>query len=298
MALKLQEIEGALMPKISEKPKRSDGKVYKKWQEELEAGYEKLNDVGVEIVKEYFKSNPIKVCGSAPWGTLPPDKNPFRSEWETLSKKLLTTDTLKDKDNLKQLKNAIYTGSQEVWLEEEVKNDKQLKKCVSELSYEMRSRLTLLKNGDQKREFLVGFFGHKGRKKTLPAFIRALNLNYWSHKKCKPLLLEITSLEAQVKELKKQQPIAEPEKEISLPDKPSLSSVINMVRHGRIRDFVEKEAYVKYMSNPQHFKKLTPAQREELMSEVNGWKEFAEYAPKALPVLDMFYYILKASANL
>ena len=58
MALKSQDIEDALMPKSSKKPKQTDRKAHRKWQEEAEAGYEKLNDIGVQIVKEYFKSNP------------------------------------------------------------------------------------------------------------------------------------------------------------------------------------------------------------------------------------------------
>ena len=98
---------------------------------------------------------------------------------------------LEDKDNLKQVKNAIYIGSQEVWLDEEFEKDKGLKESASELSYQMRSRLTLLKNGDQKREFLISFFGNKGQNKSFNAFIQALNLNHWSHKKCKALLRKI-----------------------------------------------------------------------------------------------------------
>ena len=296
MAITAQEVEKALMPK---KPKKKgNDEAYKSWQDNAAAGYGNLINLGLKIVKEYFKSNAIGVCRSAPWGKLPPDKNIFRESWEAFVKEVLTTKTLKEKDHVKQVKDSIYMGSQEVWLDEEAKKDKDLKTDLSTLTNEMKFRLTLLKNGDQKKQFLVGFFGDKRQKKTFSAFIQALNLNYWSHRKCTTLLRKITSLEAQLAELKKRKPIAKPEKKISWPDKPSLSAAINMIKHAQLREMVENEAYVKYMSNPLHFKKLTHEQREELLSEINYWKTLAEYSPKALPTLEMFHHILKASANL
>lgn len=291
-----QKIEKALMP---EKPKKTKDKAtYEEWQAEAEAGYKKLCQIGADIVKEYFKDNPTGVCGSAPWGKLPPEKNLLRKPWEAFVKAVLTTDALEEANSLKQVRDAIYMGSQEVWLDEEVKKDKELKRLTSQLTYEMRNRLTLLKNGEQKLKFLVGFFGDKGQKKSLPAFIQALNLNYWSHKKCKPLLRRIKGLETHIEQLENRQPIAETEKPATLPDKPSVSAVINIVKFGHLRDLVENQTYIKFISNSQHFKKLTPEAREELLSEINWWKTLCEYSPKALPILDMFYHVLKASANL
>lgn len=298
MALKPKEIEDALMRKMSQKPKQSDEKAYKKWQEEAEAGYEKLANIGAKVVKEYFKSNPIGVCGSAPWGKLPPDKNLLREPWEAFEKAVLTTDTLKDAGSIKQVKDAIYMGSQEIWLDEEFKKEKEWKKWPSDLTYQMRFRLTLLKNGDQKKNFLLGFFRDKSQKKSLNAFIQVLNLNHWSHKKCKPLLRKIKSLEAQIEELKKRPAIDKGEKSVALPDKPSLATIIKTAKYGSISDLLENEKYVSYISNSQHFKKLSPEDREGLLSEILAWKGLLEDMSKNMPKLEMFYHIVKASEHL
>jgi hypothetical protein len=294
MAIKPKELEQALMPKMPKRPKEKDNETaHKEWQAKAEAGYTALNKIGVEIVREYFKSNPAGVCGSAPWGKLPPDKNLFRTEWEAFVTKLLTTETLKDKNNLKQIKDAIYMGSQQIWLDAESKEDSNLKECASQITPEMKLRLILLKNGDQKRDFILGFFGDKTQKKTFPAFIQALNLNHWSHKKCKPLLRKLERLQAEIQRLKNT-PV-EDRSERKLPDKPTITAIRDAIRTGMLLEVVENETYYKYMANSSNFAKLSKDERKEILGIVQKWTDRLAKVEEYHEAIDTLHGVIKAS---
>lgn len=293
MAIKPKDLEQALMPKMTKRPKqKGNEEAYQQWQAKAEAGYKALNRIGMSIVKESF-ANPAGVCGSAPWGKLPADKNLFRTEWEAFVEKILTTDKLKDKENLKQIKDAIYMGSQQIWLDAESEKDSKLKECASQITPEMKFRLILLKNGDQKKDLIVGFFGDETQKKTFPAFIQALNLNHWSHKKCKPLLRKVERLEAEIQSLKNI-PV-EDRSERKLPEKPTIKSVSTAIRTGMVLELLEQPGYKPYYANTMNFAKLSIAERKELASILDQWEGRLLHMKEIFDEFNMLNNIVKAS---
>lgn len=301
MTIKAKDITDALM---NTQP-RPNGKTttdnFKKWQAELEKGYEKLCDLGAKIVEEFFTSNPMGVCGAAPWGALPADKNIFRPEWEAFEK-TLPREIKDDKAKLKQVKEAIYMGSQEIWLDQE----KALKEVdLSGLTYIMRNRLITLKNDytirmktktkpvTQKSDFLIDFFGDKSQNKSQQAFVQALNLNYYSHKHCGALLRKIDTMKAEIERLKNTP--TEDRAEWKLPDNPTIKVIAEAMRRGLLLEVVENENYYKYMANSGNFAKLPKEEREALRDIVDKWTERLNDIEKYHEAIDTLRHVIKAS---
>lgn len=299
MPVSAKEIEEALMPTKPKKKGNEDA--YKKWQDEAKENYKKLNQLGVAIVNDFFKSNPTGICGSAPWGSLGEGKNPYHAEWATFKSKCLNTEQLKEKDSVKQVRLAIYMGSQQIWLDNVSKNDSQFTKAIEHLTYQMKARLTLLKNKlltettdfSQKKNFLMEFFTDTTQKKSLPAFVQALNLNYWANKKCRPLLKKLKALEAKVAVLRRT-PLKERE-EWTLPAKPTIDAVAKAIRSGMVVELVGQPEYETFYANSGNFAKLIKEDRQELESLLAPWVNAFKSVDNIVDRIEMLHMMVKAS---
>lgn len=311
MALESKNITNALM---APKPKKKDPQ-YDTWTKNAEEGYKKLCTLGVKIVKEFFTERPMGVCGAAPWGALDKTKNVYKPYWEAFAQKFVNLELLGkektdkkgeavhddngnpvmiiDPDKLKQVKEAIYMGSQQLWLDEQAKKTKGFQAYLDQLNYTMRYRLILLKNTDQKADFLAEFFGDKSRQHTMPAFVQALNLNYWANKKCKALLRKISSMDKEIERLK-QTPV-EDRAEWKLPEKPTIKTVAEAIQRGKLLEVVENETYYRYMANSSNFAKLPKEEREQLIDIVDIWTERLNNIQKRHEAIETLRGVIKAS---
>lgn len=284
--------------------KKEDPTGYDAWN--AEAYYKTLTDLGLKIVKEYFKDKDIAIdiTAKAPWSALsgtretkegaPVVLNKFANIW-----KAFTTDVSKELAQNKQVKDAIYMASQQLWLDKQVKEIKEAK----ELLYQMKYRLIRMKNDDIKVNMLKAFYDKKTKKKNLITFVRLVNRTHYENKYCKPLLREHKKLQEQLASMKgqskpKEKGEAEPVKTAeTLPEKPTIKTVIKAVKDGKIVELLTNPKYLQYVIDSKHFAKQENS--DDILMILDEWRKnkadlFNDFADN----LELFYSAVKSAAIL
>jgi hypothetical protein len=315
MQIKAEEIAKGL-ESLSVRPKKAkDPKGYNAWN--AEDFYKPINDIGVSIVKDYFKEFSTELTGKVPWSALKEKNdrgvviNKFRSKWKAFAEKVLSdklfTKVVKDKDGkestvpdvdkIKQVKDAIYMGSQQLWLYEQTKKIKEVEK----LSFEMKSKLIRLQNNDLKLTLIQYFYSKQTKKQNVITFVRLVNRTYYENKYCKQLLREKKKLEEQLSTAKDKGKSQSTEDkvvaDVGLPTKPTIKTVVQAVKEDRIVEILTNPKYLNYVIDSKHFVKL--ANSATVLSVLDEWrKSKADMFNNFGDNLDLFYSAVKSASML
>ncbi|MGO9568254.1 MAG: hypothetical protein ACLP5H_12005 [Desulfomonilaceae bacterium] len=267
-----------------------------------EADYKTLNKIGTQIVKDYFNKDPLDITDRKPWGGFPEKNkkgvviNKYKPFWSKLNTELFKEIDAED-EKRKNIKLAIYMGSQQLWLDEQAKDLPSLKHLTAEMKY----RLIRLKNNDDKLKLLNEFFGPKTKadKTTIRAFVKRVKRCYNENKYCKQLLRDKARLEKQIEELKaKGKPTKKDKKGKAVVadkeplKKPTITSVTQAVLDDKIVEILTDMRYLQYVIDPKHFRDVN--RRNTILGILESWKGKADMYKELGQNLEAFYYAVRA----